>query len=85
MGETGVDIDYVAMLDDIYLEVIGSRCTNRNMPFLDVGGNSINVVKIIKKIETVTGITIPTVNLFEDETSSFSEIIEYLIANQQGE
>jgi hypothetical protein len=57
------------LLIQILENVIGVKNLDRNARFLDVGGNSLNLVEVLKQIKDKTGVT-PAPRIFFDKTNS---------------
>lgn len=58
-----------AMLAQILEDVIGVKNVNRDTRFLDIGGNSLNLVQVLKQVKEKTGVT-PPPRVFFDKTNS---------------
>lgn len=58
-----------ATLIQILEDVVGVKKLTRDTRFLDVGGNSLNLVAVLKKIKEKTGVA-PSPRLFFDKTRS---------------
>ena len=73
-----------ATLIDIYQEVIGVRDVSRDARFLDIGGNSLNLVEILKQIRERTGAK-PAPRMFFDKDTSTVEAISAAIDAERQE
>jgi len=58
-----------AVLIEILEKVIGARNLNSDARFLDIGGNSLNLVEVLKQIKDKTGVT-PAPRIFFDKSQS---------------
>ncbi len=68
----------------IYQRVIGVEGIGPEGLFLDVGGNSLNLVEVLEQLEAEAGVVLDPRLFFEEETSS-AEGIARAILDQQGE
>ncbi|AOJ05251.1 MULTISPECIES: acyl carrier protein [Burkholderia] len=57
------------MLIQILESVIGAKKVTGDARFLDIGGNSLNLVEVLKQIKAKTGVA-PSPRLFFDKTRS---------------
>lgn len=55
-------------------DVIGAKNVDRNSRFLDIGGNSQNLVQVLKEIKEKTGTTPPPRMFFDKASSSIASI-----------
>jgi acyl carrier protein len=58
-----------AMLIQVLENVIGVRNLNRDTRFLDIGGNSLNLVEVLKQLKEKVGVA-PPPRLFFDKSQS---------------
>jgi acyl carrier protein len=58
-----------ATVIQILENVLGVKNLDRNTRFLDVGGNSLNLVEVLKQLKDKTGVT-PAPRIFFDKTNS---------------
>jgi acyl carrier protein len=58
-----------AILTQVLEDVIGVKNVSRDMRFLDIGGNSLNLVQVLKQIKEKTGVS-PAPRIFFDKTNS---------------
>lgn len=58
-----------AILTQILEDVIGVKNVSRDTRFLDIGGNSLNLVQVLKQIKEKTGVS-PSPRIFFDKTNS---------------
>jgi acyl carrier protein len=58
-----------AILIEILEKVIGVRNLNSDARFLDIGGNSLNLVEVLKQIKDRTGVA-PAPRIFFDRSQS---------------
>lgn len=58
-----------AILAQILKDVIGAKNVDRDTRFLDIGGNSLNLVQVLKQLKEKTGVS-PAPRLFFDKTNS---------------
>lgn len=63
-----------AVVTQIFEEVIGVKEVNREARFLDIGGNSLNLVQVLKHIQDKTGISVPPRMFFEKTNSTIAAI-----------
>lgn len=71
-----------AILIQILENVIGFRNLGRDSRFLDIGGNSLNLVQVLKQIKEKTGIA-PAPRMFFDKSNSTVAAISAAIDSQQ--
>ncbi len=71
-----------AILIQILESVTGVRNLGRDARFLDIGGNSLNLVSILKQIKERTGVT-PAPRLFFDKSQSTVAAISAAIDAQR--
>lgn len=58
-----------AIVIQVLQDVIGAKDVSAETRFLDVGGNSLNLVNVLKQLKEKTGVT-PPPRLFFDKTRS---------------
>ncbi len=58
-----------AILIGILEEVVGTKQLTAEARFLDIGGNSLNLVEVLKQIRARTGVS-PSPRIFFDKTRS---------------
>jgi acyl carrier protein len=58
-----------AILTQILEDVIGVKNVSRDTRFLDIGGNSLNLVQVLKQIKEKIGVS-PAPRIFFDKTNS---------------
>jgi acyl carrier protein len=63
-----------AVVTQILEEVIGVKDVSREARFLDIGGNSLNLVQVLKHIQDSTGISVPPRMFFEKTNSTIAAI-----------
>lgn len=71
-----------AILIQILEDVVGVKKLSRDTRFLDIGGNSLNLVVVLKHIKEKTGVT-PSPRLFFDKTRSTVAAISAEIDSQR--
>ncbi|MBA3772357.1 MAG: acyl carrier protein [Ramlibacter sp.] len=71
-----------ATVIQILEDVIGVKKLNRDTRFLDIGGNSLNLVAVLKQIKEKTGAA-PSPRLFFDKTRSTVAAISAEIDSQR--
>jgi acyl carrier protein len=71
-----------AILAKILEDVIGAKNVDRDTRFLDIGGNSLNLVQVLKQIKEKTGVS-PAPRLFFDKTNSTVAAISAAIDAQR--
>lgn len=73
-----------AMLIQILENVIGVKNVSPDARFLDIGGNSLNLVEILKQIKEKTGVA-PSPRMFFDRSRSTVADISAAIDSQRAE
>ena len=63
-----------AIVTQILEDVIGVKNVDRDARFLDIGGNSQNLVQVLKEIKEKTGTTPPPRMFFDKSNSSIASI-----------
>ena len=63
-----------AVVTQILEEVIGVKDVSREARFLDIGGNSLNLVQVLKHIQDRTGISVQPRMFFEKTNSTIAAI-----------
>lgn len=58
-----------AILIQVLEDVVGAKKVTADTRFLDIGGNSLNLVEVLKQIRAKTGVA-PSPRLFFDKTNS---------------
>lgn len=71
-----------AILTQIMEKVIGVRNLSCDARFIDIGGNSLNLVHILKQIKEKTGVA-PSPRMFFDKSQSTIAAISAAIDNQR--
>lgn len=71
-----------AILTQILEDVIGVKNVSRDTRFLDIGGNSLNLVQVLKQIKEKTGVS-PAPRIFFDKTNSSVAAISAAIEAQR--
>lgn len=71
-----------AVLTQILEDVIGVKNVGRDARFLDIGGNSLTLVQVLKQIQEKTGVT-PSPRLFFDKSNSTVAAISAAIDAQR--
>lgn len=71
-----------AMLIQILENVIGIKNVGRDARFLDIGGNSLNLLQVLKQIEEKTGVA-PSPRLFFDRSRSTVAAISATIDSER--
>ena len=71
-----------ALVTQILESVIGVKNVNRDARFLEIGGNSLNLVEVLKQIKEKTGVT-PSPRIFFDKSSSTVAGISAAIDSQK--
>lgn len=68
----------------IFENVIGVRNLNRDERFVDIGGNSLNLVAILKQIKEQTGVA-PPARMFFDKSASTVAALSSAIDTQRAQ
>lgn len=71
-----------AILTQILEDVIGVRNLSRDARFLDIGGNSLNLVQVLKQVKERTGVAVAP-RLFFDKSNSTVAAIGAAIDSQR--
>jgi acyl carrier protein len=58
-----------AILIQVLEDVVGAKKVTADTRFLDIGGNSLNLVEVLKQVRAKTGVA-PSPRLFFDKTRS---------------
>lgn len=81
------DFDSEAYLAALWKEIIGVGEVQPTDRFLDLGGNSLTLNVVLKRVEKETGATMRPRLFFQPETSSLSDLartLDALLANAKG-
>ncbi len=62
------------VVKDIWVEVLGVSTISPNDRFLDIGGNSLNVVEVVAKLRNSVGASISPKVFFDKNTNSLLEV-----------
>ncbi len=83
------DVEYAApetemekTIAGIWLETLNLDKVGMHDNFFDLGGNSLNIVKVYNKLKTITGTDIPLVDMFQYPT--IHSLSRYLASDQSG-
>jgi hypothetical protein len=68
----------------IFENVIGVRDLHRDARFIDIGGNSLNLVAILKQIKAKTGVS-PPARMFFDKSGSTIAALSSAIDTQRAQ
>jgi acyl carrier protein len=63
-----------SVVTQILEEVIGVKGVSREARFLDIGGNSLNLVEVLKQIHDKTGVSVAPRMFFEKTNSTIAAI-----------
>jgi acyl carrier protein len=63
-----------AVVTQILEKVIGVKGLSREARFLDIGGNSLNLVQVLKHIKDKTDVSVPPRMFFEKTNSTIAAI-----------
>lgn len=71
-----------AVVTQILESVIGVQNLNRDARFLEIGGNSLNLIEVLKQIKEKTGVA-PSPRIFFDKSASTVAAISAAIDSQK--
>ena len=72
-----------ALLRKILENVLGTRNLKADSRFLDIGGNSLNLVQILKQIKENTGVALPPKLFFDKSRSTLAGISAAIDAQRE--
>lgn len=61
-------------LADIWKEIIGVEKISVNDRFMDIGGNSLNLIEVIEQVKEKMGITLKSRLFFDKQKSTIAEL-----------